>query len=24
LLVDLPMRYHPYSEKNFNLVKKFM
>ena len=24
LLVDLPMRYQPYSEKNFNLVKKFM
>ena len=23
LLVDLPMRYHPYSEKHFNLVKKF-
>ena len=24
LLVDLPMRYHPYSEKHFNLVKMFM
>lgn len=24
LLIDLPMRYHPYSEKKLNLIKKFM
>lgn len=24
LLVDLPMRYHPYSERKLNLVKKFL
>lgn len=24
LLIDLPMRYHPYSEKKLNLVKKFL
>ena len=22
--LDLPMRYHPYSEKKLGLVKKFM
>ena len=24
LLIDLPMRYHPYSEKKLNLIKKIM
>lgn len=24
LSIDLPMRYHPYNEKKFNLIKKFM
>ena len=24
LLIDLPMRYHPYDEKKLNLVKRFM
>lgn len=24
LLIDLPMRYHPYSEKKLNLIKKFL
>ena len=24
LLIDLPMRYHPYTEKHFRLIKRFM
>lgn len=24
LLIDIPIRYHPYSEKNFNFLKKLM
>lgn len=24
LLIDIPIRYHPYSEKNFTFIKKYM
>ena len=24
LLIDIPLRYHPYSERNFNILKKLL